>query len=247
MTFYSEDVYLVWQKWTEQGVEPLRQGIEISLDDSQHPPNGPAESDAQVLSGIKSINVGYTPLKQHLEKSRSVLAAAPLCTVCAARLPPDGAMTLVCSHTTCHTAGHLSCLAPLFSCQGEDLVPTSGKCPGCGTKQRWIDLVKELSVRMRGEAEVQKLFKVRKARGKKQDEPAAAATGIEDDASEDDGVVEDDVPYLTLSDESEIDDVAPSTKAFTTSAARGFHAADTSYGADPIIEDSEWDDAEIIT
>ena len=247
VTFYAEDVFRVWQKWTAQGVEPLRLGIEVALDGSGQVPNGLPDVTSGAVSGIQAINVGYSSMKEHLEKARSVLASSPRCIVCSERLHPNGAMTLVCPNNTCRTAGHLSCLAPSFSADNEDVVPTTGECPGCGTKLHWIDLVKELSLRMRGEAEVQKIFKVRKPRATKKDDAAAASTAVADNASGDEDIVEEDMPYLSVSDDSEIDDDAPARNDYAMPNGRGFQASNAAREPDPFIEDSDWDDAEIVT
>jgi structure-specific endonuclease subunit SLX1 len=247
VTFYAEDVFRVWQKWTAQGVEPLVPGIEIALDGSSRVSSGLHEFTSGTVSGIQAIDVGYSSMKEHLEKARDLLANSPRCTICSERLPPNGAMTLVCPNNTCRTAGHLTCLAPSFLADNEDLVPTTGKCPGCGTKLHWIDLVKELSLRMRGEAEVQKIFKVRKPRGTKKDDAVAATTAIADDASEDENIAEEDLPYLSVSDDSETDDDAPARNDYAMPNGRGFQASNAARGAAPFIEDSDWDDAEIVT
>ena len=119
------------------------------------------------------------------------------------------------------------------------MVPTTGQCAGCGTELRWIDLVKELSLRTRSEAEVQKLFKVRKPRGTKQNGAAETTAPVVDEPSQDEDLPDDDVPYLSLSDESEL--------SKPTITSRSFPAAATTFSADPFIEDSDWDDAEVIT
>ena len=230
-------------------MEPLRPGIEVALDGSNGLLNGAPEVATGAVSGIQAIEVGYSSMKEHLEKAKDVLANSPRCTVCSERLSLDGKMTLVCPNNTCRIAGHLTCLAPSFSADNENLVPTTGECPGCGTKLRWTDLVKELSLRLRGEAEVQKIFKVRKARGTKKDGAAAAAAtvAVADEASEDGDMAEDDLPYLSLSDDSEMDDAAPARNAFTVSNRQGFLEPIAARTPDPFIEDSDWDDAEIVT
>jgi structure-specific endonuclease subunit SLX1 len=144
-------------------------------------------------------------------------------------------------------AGHLSCLAPSFSGVAENLVPTTGDCPGCGAKLRWIDLVKELSLRMRGEAEVQKIFKIRKPRGTKKGDAAVAAIPLAEDGSEDEEMADDDVPYLSISADSEIDDAEPAAKSHAMTRHVEFRAPKRAPAPNLFIEDSDWDDAEIVT
>lgn len=244
VTFYSEDVFKVWQKWTQQTLERLRPGIEVTLDEPARVAKAVPPAGTEKLSGIPGIDVGYVCLKQHLEKAKTVLSTNPRCSICTDHLPSDGAMTLVCPNASCNSANHLSCLAPSFTKQAEDIVPTTGQCPKCSTKLRWMDLVKELSLRMRGEAEVAKLFKVRKARGKKNEEAAGAALVEVDEVSEDDEMVEEELPYLSISEDSDLEGAEPAKQSKGgASGSRLF----TAPSADPFIEDSDWEDAEIIT
>lgn len=244
VTFYAEDVFRVWQKWTKQGVEPLRPGIEINLDQSSQSSSVLPELNGDAPTGIQAIDVGYNSLKPHLEKSKALLATSPRCTICSDHVPNDGAMTLTCPKKNCNVASHLSCLAPSFSGDGEQLVPTNGNCPGCGTKLRWQDLVKELSLRMRGEEEIEKIFKVRKPRAKK-GEAAAAAPSVAEDPSEDEGMVEDDLPELSESEEVDVDEPMPASNQHAVSQGRGYEVLTPRRAR--FVEDSDWDEAELVT
>ena len=228
-------------------MEPLRPGIEVTLHGASRVSNAVAEASNGALSGIQAIDVGYDSLKPHLEKAKSMLASASRCAVCSEKLPSNGAMTLICPTTTCHMAGHLSCFASSFSGIAENLVPTTGNCPGCGAKLNWIDLVKELSLRMRGEAEVQKIFKVRKLRGTKKGDAALATVPVAEDGSEDEEMVEDDMPYLSVSDDSDIDDAEPAANRNAMAKHGGFQVSKVAPARNLFIEDSDWDDAEIVT
>ena len=153
----------------------------------------------------------------------------------------------MCPNTTCRMAGHLSCLAPSFSGAAGNLVPTTGNCPNCGVKLRWIDLVKELSLRMRGEAEVKKIFKTRKSRGTKKGDGAMATISVEEDDSEDEKMAEDVIPYLSVSDDCEIDDAEPAASSLSMPKHGGSQASKRAPATNLFIEDSDWDDAEIVT
>lgn len=64
----------------------------------------------------------------------------------------------MCPHGDCGAVAHLQCLAARFLGDGEAVVPVEGRCPGCGGTVRWVDVVREATVRVRGgEGEVEGL------------------------------------------------------------------------------------------
>ncbi|EEY21477.1 GIY-YIG catalytic domain containing protein [Verticillium alfalfae VaMs.102] len=74
---------------------------------------------------------------------------------------------VICSNGSCEGAGHLSCWSRhlLDHESGDEAVlPVAGRCPSCRSEVRWDDLMRELSLRVRGEGEVDKLLKVKKKR-----------------------------------------------------------------------------------
>ena len=214
---------------------------------------GIAESQTKASMGIQAIDVGYSALKPHLEKSRNLLITPPDCAICHERLPAGGDMTLVCPGAGCETASHMQCFASAFLKRDTDnLIPTNGSCPGCGANLHWSDLVKELSLRMRGGKEVDKIFKVRKPRGKKSEEQANVALAMPEDESEEDEQMEDDLPiedeWHHLSDfvDDEEDDhvVASDPNPFPKAPAQ--QMSGFAIRSEPLVEDSDWDDAEVI-
>lgn len=114
--------------------------------------------------GIQGLDFGYSKLKDHVEKSIFFLAEdeAQKCALCAKNLGPQTAMALLCPQEGCRTASHLICLATKFIEEegtGVGVTPISGRCPGCKEELQWIDLIKELSLRARGEKEVAQMMK----------------------------------------------------------------------------------------
>ena len=207
-----------------------------------HPPSG---------TGIHAIDVGYGGLKSHLEKARKLLSNAESpasCRVCRKAVPRDGAMTLVCPNDECTAVGHLECYASFFL-QGDSdsLVPTTGTCVNCGTQLQWVELVKELSLRMRGTKEVGQLFKVRKPRGtKKGDQVAAISSKIDDSSDPDDNdAVEDNWNHLSESDDAEMDQ-SDDPNPVASASTRPFQAIIAGSESNPFVEDSDWDDAEVV-
>ena len=254
VTFYAEDVFKAWQKWASQQLNKLRPGIAVLMDESSRSTSltskeDPAHApDPALTTGIHAIDVGYSGLKLHLEKAKRLTATdSPPCSVCQDSTPADGAMTLICPRDGCDAVGHLGCLASSFLKGEDELVPTTGTCPGCGAQLQWVDLVKELSLRMRGQNEIDKVFKTRKARGaKKQNDVGSVAESIDESASEDEAIA-DDWHYLSESSDAEIIEHAIRSDPSPISKRPGRGVVAFASRSDPVVEDSDWDDAEVLT
>ena len=167
--FFCEDVYQVWQRHCATVGQQLRPEVKIiaecllskSTADAQLTHDKSADGLPQ--TGIGGLDVGYTPLKSHLEKSQFILASdePTNCSVCATPLNLENERVLVCSQQECNSTSHLSCLSNRFlrEEQSDALLPSAGTCPACHGRLRWADLIKEMSLRDRGHREVVQLFK----------------------------------------------------------------------------------------
>ena len=258
VTFYCEDVFRIWEKTAN---DKTSSGVKVIMDESSKSTHIPLDPNA--AKGIHALDVGYSGLKQHLEKSQKLLvdAANVTCTVCSKALPDEGAKCLVCPQPACNAVGHLECFASLRSSPSEqdNFLPIDVKCPSCKATHKWVDLVKEMSLRLRGEAEIKKVFKIRKPRAtKKAGKAHPPQTLLEnestddeqsgDDESPDDALPpEDDWHYISEEEDAQEhdrqlfrSDPSPVQKRFNA-----FSLA-TAY-SEPIIEDSDWDDAEVVT
>ncbi|CAF9914147.1 MAG: Slx4p interacting protein [Alectoria fallacina] len=176
--FFCDDVYQAWQRWIERVDGSIRGGIKVLLDlkqpeevvhDDDLPLNIQANREALGKGGIQGLDFGYSKLKDHVEKSIFFLAEdeAQKCVLCAKSLGPQTAMALLCPQEGCRTASHMICLATKFIEEegtGVGVTPISGRCPGCKEELQWIDLIKELSLRARGEKEVAQMMKKPKER-----------------------------------------------------------------------------------
>jgi len=147
------------------GAQTLRPGITVTLD-------APPEDEAsKALSGIRALDVGYSALRPQITKTKNLFETSDWlhCAVCRGGLPSGGAGALVCHTEGCNAASHIECLSTAFLVAEGDadaMLPTSGSCPSCNIELQWTDLVKELSLRMRGVKEVEDLFKERRKRKK---------------------------------------------------------------------------------
>ncbi|KAI4731967.1 hypothetical protein E4T49_00239 [Aureobasidium sp. EXF-10728] len=267
--FFAEDVYKMWHRWTVNMPEVIRQGIEVEMDESvlQKPAS---EDDPMNPVGIYRIDPTYQHMKTALEKSRNLLLdPSTSCAICCAALDSTKEMALVCSNLECNTTFHISCLSTHFL-EGEygaqdAIVPTCGHCPSCKSSLNWTDLAKDLSLRLRGEKEITALFKEPKRRKKNVKESAKSAAVVDDEEVEEPDVLgaesdaEEDLDDVLLqSDYEDVDQIqatpsggdewkpvdeldgqnTPQAIASTSSSAAKVRKA--------VIEDSDWDEAEVI-
>ena len=191
---FSEDAYNTWQSCHEKADAVIRSGIKIifeanpavdmpqcaNLSVSSHG-NGKRKRKALGQSSIDGIDVGYSYLEGPLEKSTFLLADGETinCSVCAKNIGLERRLSLICPAEGCKAASHLSCLGTKFlhdEDAGDSIVPTSGKCPECNLEVLWVDLVKEMSLRIRGKKELAALTK--KSRRRKANVPKLAKAGV---------------------------------------------------------------------
>lgn len=258
LTFYAEDVYKVWLRWQDVNNVKLRPGLQIAYEGCplRNVPSSILETPmAEPISSankICNIDVGYSDLQERLQATRTLFATGETnpCFICQERLPVSGTVTLVCPNTSCLTKTHLKCLASTFLAwegRTDALVPTRGLCPKCKTPLQWFDLVKELTLRMRGEKEIHALFKPKRAR-KGAAIAAAADQGLS--SSEESG---DDALDMVLEAIDESDEFSSSSDMecgqkyqLLTESARNHPAPLTQQNYAAVIDDSDWDDVEVI-
>ena len=281
--FFCEDVYLAWLRYTSKADPALGRGInviaelghssELAEDDTAAAKDGETRAlgKSSRTYGIEAIDTNYLTLKDHVEKSLFMLAESEHvnCAVCSQRIKTPEGTTLVCPKPRCRAASHMSCLAQEFLREegGGNLVPSTGHCPSCRSDLQWVDLVRELSLRMHGKKEVDKLMrkprkpKSKAAKGKK----AISSTYVadsdldddEDDDLEDEGLYTVDVLDEPHADKDQKlgsfdDDDMMSVTSWDSETS---HASKASHMARPgaprlnleiVIEDSDWDNAEVL-
>lgn len=263
--------------------------------------------------GIHTLPITYASHKSYLEKSKSVIdfELEGSCAVCTEFLDHNDGIYTVCPQPSCGSVAHLSCLSSHFlkhertnqGIHGEDddlilsIVPIEGHCPGCDEKLKWVDIVKEVTLRMRGQKEVEKLLKkprekavkvnmpkIKKMRNPDNADSAAMAAAlasshveydidsIDLEDSDDDNDDEDERPEFDVMEEDAmfggrlkggrhvIDDLSSddndsisvasvgSTMAFRSSQRIGYDSkgSKSAKALDTVIEDSDWDDAEVL-
>lgn len=233
--------------------------------------------DAVQKGGLEAVDVAYGNLKTHLEKSLFLLAEGEMikCAVCDKRVDQRKEMVVVCTEDDCRAASHMKCLSSQFLSGQEmkdPMIPTEGQCPTCKTKIRWVDLMKEMTLRIRGEKEVEKLMKkprerraeVAKRKQISSDVAASLEVGMDDEedfqADEEDatgGLHAADVAGATFSDDgwqyrADEDDDTMSFTSVDSDLSQVFHPGSPcksrldSAGSELIIEESDWDYAEVL-
>ncbi|KAI9670836.1 MAG: Slx4p interacting protein [Trizodia sp. TS-e1964] len=187
--FFCEDVYLKWKKWSDKADGKIRDGIRVILDIKKLRQTkasevaGDTESASLDLTsgkkssgtmasigGVENLNITYSALKSHFEKNSYLLeeSSEHNCALCKKKIAlANTQMVTSCPEASCNAVTHLTCLSGHFLTQESagsvepfaTMVPTEGTCPSCLTDLRWVDLMKELSLRLRGAKEVAKLMK----------------------------------------------------------------------------------------
>lgn len=287
--FFCEDVHRVWQAWAKRVPEVTDDETKVILDMKRPPAekdenmkNGQAKSKPHAgvvgTGGLESMDVAYGGLKNHVEKSVFLLAEGEgtKCAVCTEHVDQNTGLIVVCPLDDCRAASHITCLSsrflPLDKFTGA-VIPTEGPCPACKESIRWVDLVKELTLRTRGAKEVGRLMK--KPRGRKRKLPAndqdasVAARNHNDgaDGENDLGTPEKDAaPEMMTADvrddkisddgwhyRLDEDDDSLSTMSTSSNISREL-LADSVCGSpiqcarsEVIIEESDWDYAEILS
>lgn len=250
--FFRADVYRIWRIWNERVDIPLPD--EKIILDGDCP--GQGSKDA-VVGSINGLSVDYTKLEDYLEKSMFLLDDARdlICKLCSALVVPHIEQIVVCPHAHCRGAHHLLCLSEAFLKTVNDsdiLIPTSGVCPACQTVVSWPLMMQELSLRNRAESEVRIILRRKEKRNRKEianhsSTKEKAATTRQASIEPSQQALGD--PGCTLTTEDPLLDDGWYEEVDMESDTE--HGAQRHRSPPPprleiVIEDSDWDDAEII-
>jgi structure-specific endonuclease subunit SLX1 len=144
----------------------------------------------------------------------------------------------------------------------DSLLPIKGKCPSCKSELRWIDIAKELSLRLRGQKEVQKLLKGKRVR-KTKATLSQATVELSDEDEDEDLDIDEEIDRLNElgsgrkgmdlgdkwheHDDSEDSDTGSIISNFSIGKKGGSsYQASEAARLPVVIEDSDWDDAEVL-
>jgi structure-specific endonuclease subunit SLX1 len=273
MRFLSKGVYSIWKGLSDRVDGLLPDTIGVNLDTTRCHDIG--MNPSPWTNGVAHVNVGYHDMKEHLEKAMFLLDDSEnlLCGVCGEELVLQDDLIAVCPQTDCRCATHMVCLSSRFL-NGEgssnQLVPTSGTCPACKSTVTWSSLMKELSVRLRGEKETQDIFKTKRKRrlkagntsadpadspGDQQKHPdrsVSATDSVNSAQADEDHVMspEDNIYNGYDDDELHLDENWIETVDLGSDSDLADHseaeAERKQSRVEIVIEDSDWDDAEIV-
>ncbi|KAI1340801.1 GIY-YIG catalytic domain-containing protein [Xylariaceae sp. FL0016] len=174
--FFAPEVYRAWRKWCGTANEPIRGSIHVCTDfkpastgenggDGGEGAEVSAEGEGESAAwGIHALPLDYAPMKEYVSKTQSLYAFEREgdCVVCQEQLQPGEGLYATCSNAGCEATGHISCWSRHLLADNdteEAVMPTSGQCPRCRGEVLWGDMMKELSLRLRGPKEVEKLLK----------------------------------------------------------------------------------------
>jgi structure-specific endonuclease subunit SLX1 len=272
--FFSPDVHKSWLKWTDTATEPLRPSLSIITDfpaEETCPVDENGGETSTPAHGIAALNILYENNKLHVSKARDIIAQGRegLCGVCQQDLKNDPGIHTTCPNPGCEGVTHMSCLSKHFLRSDEDkqnegtLIPIKGLCPSCKTEILWIDVVKEVSLRMRGQKQVEMLLKekrARKAKGTTASQAAALESEEEDEDEEEEeeeladeemddlqifgSQVEDvEIGFQHYADDSDDSSDAPSVvSTSSTKSQTGKKRRKLKHALVMVIEDSEMED-----
>ncbi|KAF9737059.1 Slx4p interacting protein [Paraphaeosphaeria minitans] len=174
LRFFAPDIFTTWERHTAKMTPKLRPSITIQLTpaDLPAPVAHPSTGDATVFNipdVIQAIPVAYEDYKPYVEKAKSLVDEQRTrpCGACSAKVNPSTGLALVCPVATCRSTYHLHCLSARFLAEEgsqEALIPIQGTCPSCHTPLKWSTLMKELSLRTRGQKEIEAMFKPKRRR-----------------------------------------------------------------------------------
>lgn len=281
--FFCSDVHKAWLESCKKGRGELRGDLKVFLDEKQ--PAEPIDmtkipSDPQAggkreyalsgLGGIDALDITYSGLKSHIEKRISLVAAQSTerCSVCGDWLDLQSSTMILCPSQGCRAVSHMACLARSVP-QGpacEALLPRQVQCSQCRVMHQWIDLVRELSLRVRGENDVAKILegpRVLKGKANKNQisNPDLHIAKEHDDSTRSDRMLKSTIMaenHLLVDSEDEplLDDwyeLGEDSQSVASTASR----VSSRHGSPvrninrrqllpAVIEDSEWDSAEAL-
>ncbi|KAJ5280301.1 hypothetical protein N7478_005673 [Penicillium angulare] len=250
--FFCADVHRVWRVWNDRVNTPFPDSRTILDGDC---PSSRGDTASNRVGSIQNLSVDYTKFESYLEKSMFILDDADdlQCQICKEAVVPTEQQILVCPHQSCRGTNHLSCLSTHFLEASGDLntlVPKEGTCPTCKQTVQWLLIVKELSIRNRAEKEARIILRRKERRERKELAKASSTkskTSPTKAASARDVSVE---PTALIESDPLLDDdwCEKVDLESDTEFGDGLHSRSSPPPSrlEIVIEDSDWDDVEVI-
>ncbi|KAL8998412.1 MAG: hypothetical protein Q9169_002540 [Polycauliona sp. 2 TL-2023] len=232
------------------------------------------KEESPTMAILEKIDVTYSRLKPHVAKSIAIAVEMRVrhCFVCEESIEPGNSMFLVCPSEQCSAVSHMACLGKKWLQDQPTpgiLLPLSGTCSQCNREHQWVDLVKEASIRARGGKHLTKLMKEPRVRKPKVTARSASSNSADSEriperSPEDlQAFLEDSLTDIGLLAIDPEDDPLPDAwqehidnddNISVTSTESGMRSRDGSpersskqrQKLEVVIEDSEWDSAEVL-
>ena len=166
--FFDTSIGNTWKDWLKTQDKTPREGLQVFEDYGPGSAVTAMEASSQAEWGIHALPLDYSPLKEYVKKAQDVVSFEQegKCVHCDKRLKSGKGLHPMCSNDGCHAMGHLDCWSEHALAGQDAIIPNICKCPSCGGEVIWGQMMTELSLRVRGEDEVEKLFKTKRRRRK---------------------------------------------------------------------------------
>lgn len=240
--FFAADVHRTWKAWYDRVDECLPGHMVVILDGDSLLPGQTEDRGSEAVGSVHGLQVNYAKFEDYLEKAAFLLddPADLCCRICQGRTIPSEELVVVCPQAQCHCISHMVCLSARFLEAAGDpdrFVPLHGICPACEQRVQWPVIMQELTLRRRGDREVQTILRRKKKREDRQ-RKAENAKGIQKDKAE--PVHEQDSsdePNDNL-DENWVEDLASESES-DTETSKPASTDPTPSRLEIVIEDSE--------
>lgn len=171
--FFAADVHRAWKAWYDRVDGPIPGHMKVIVDGDCILPGQDRDSGGDAVGSVHGLQVNYAKFEDYLEKAAFLLddPADLSCSVCQKQAVPNEELVVVCPQTRCHCISHMVCLSARFLRAANDpdrLVPLHGLCPACDQTVQWPVIMQELTLRRRGDREVQTILRRKKRKEDKQ-------------------------------------------------------------------------------
>ncbi|ATY63054.1 GIY-YIG catalytic domain containing [Cordyceps militaris] len=160
--FFAVEAHRAWAAWLRKTGAEVRPGLRVRIDVVDDTAGILGAEDDEDKAGIHALPLDYAPVRAYVQKARDVVAFEKegSCVHCGEDMASGEGLHAMCPNGECVAMGHLDCWSrhALAGEEDEAVLPQTCMCPSCGGEVRWGDMMKELTLRVRGEAEVEKLL-----------------------------------------------------------------------------------------
>ncbi|KAH6850681.1 structure-specific endonuclease subunit SLX1 [Chaetomium sp. MPI-CAGE-AT-0009] len=168
--FFNRDAFAAWEKRCgTTASDGLWGSLKVVTDFGPgEATTADGEGESPPPWGIHALPLDYEPVKEYVAKGQEIFEfeRQGRCVVCREEMKAGEGLHALCTHDGCDGVGHLSCWSRHFLKSDEpgSIVPVRGQCPKCKKAVDWGDMMKELTLRVRGHKDVEKLLKRKRKR-----------------------------------------------------------------------------------